>query len=194
MLYQSRILLVDDDPVFLEVLKGTLEEQYEIVVAESGPAAMNFLSQTMRVDMIILDIVMPEMDGYELMEKIKALPICTDVPVIYLTGVTGHEAEIKGLDTGVCDYISKPFRAEVLTARVAANLRAAKRLDMKKLPETPEELSDMELAVLQLLALSCTNEDVAERMGYSYGYTRQLVSKLLSKLHIENRKDVRQFL
>lgn len=194
MSYRSRILLVDDDPVFLDILQGTLEEQYETVTAASGNDAMNFLSQTMRVDMIILDIVMPEMDGFELMERIKALPICTDVPVIFLTGVTGQDAEIRGLDTGVCDYIAKPFRAEVLSARVAANLRAAKRLDMKKLPELPEEMSDIELAVLQLLALSCTNEDVAERMGYSYGYTRQLISKLLSKLHIENRKDVRQFL
>ena len=194
MSHRNRILLVDDDPVFLEVLKGSLEHQYEIVVAESGSAAMSYLSQTMRVDMIILDIIMPEMDGYELMEKIKKLPICTDVPVIFLTGVTGHEAEIRGLGTGVCDYIAKPFKAEVFNARVAANLRAAKRLDMRKLPEMPEELSDMELAVLQLLALSCTNEDIAERMGYSYGYTRQLVSKLLSKLHIENRRDVRTFL
>ena len=194
MSHRNRILLVDDDPVFLEVLKGSLEDRYEVIVAGSGSAAMEYLSQTMRVDMIILDIIMPEMDGYELMERIKELPICTDVPVIFLTGVTGHEAEIRGLGTGVCDYIAKPFKQEVFVARVAANLRAAKRLDMKKLPEMPEELSDMELAVLQLLVLSCTNEDIAERMGYSYGYTRQLVSKLLSKLHIENRKDVRQYL
>ena len=194
MSYRNRVLLVDDDPVFLEVLKGTLEEQYEVVVVESGSAAMEYLSQTMRVDMIILDIVMPEMDGYELMEKIKTLPVCADVPVIFLTGVTGHEEEIRGLGAGVCDYIAKPFRSEVLSARVSANLRAAKRLNMEKIPKTPEELNDMELAVLQLLALSCTNEDIAERMGYSYGYTRQLVSKLLSKLHIENRKDVRGYL
>ena len=194
MSHRNRILLVDDDPVFLEVLKGALEDRYEVVVAGSGSAAMEYLSKTMRVDMIILDIIMPEMDGYELMERIKSLPICTDVPVIFLTGVTGHEAEIRGLGTGVCDYIEKPFKQEVFVARVAANLRAAKRLDMKKLSEMPEELSDMELAVLQLLVLFCTNEDIAERMGYSYGYTRQLVSKLLSKLHIENRKDVRQYL
>ena len=192
--YRNRILVVDDDVVMLSFLESILAERYEIVKADHGQTAIDWLSQAQRVDLLILDIRMPEIDGYELMEHIRRFPVCADVPAVFLTSVAGHEEEIRGLKTGVTDYIVKPFRADVLLARVMAVLRAAKRLDMAKLPQTSEKLSDTELSVLQMIALSYSNEDIADRMGYSYGYVRQMISKLLQKLGIENRKDVRNYL
>lgn len=192
--YRNRILIVDDDKVMLEILTGILSETYELLVCEHGQEVIDRLAEVQRIDLMILDIRMPDIDGYELLAHIKERPAYADTPVIFLTGVTGHEAEIKGLNTGVTDYIVKPFRQEVLMARVNAVLRIAKRLDYTKLPRTGEALSDTELAVLQLLALSYTNEDIAGHMGYTNGYVRQMISRLLQKLGLENRKDVRAFL
>lgn len=192
--YRNRILLVDDDKVMLAYLEGILSGRYETVSLTHGQDAIDWLTGAQRVDLLILDIRMPEIDGYELLDRIRHLPVCADVPAIFLTSVTGHEEEIRGLNTGVTDYILKPFREDVLRARVMAVLRTAKRLDMEKLPSLSEKLSDTELSILQMIALSYSNEDIATRMGYSNGYVRQMVSKLLQKLGIENRKDVRMFL
>ena len=194
MSYRNRILVVDDDKVLLTQAEVTLEDYYEVCLAHSGQEALDFLADTLRVDLLLLDVRMPEMSGYELLEEIRECPVCRDVPVIFVTGEAGTEAQLKGFGAGVNDYITKPFHPDILLARVGAGLRAARRLDMKKIPETPETLSDMELAVLQLLALSYSNEDIMERMGYSYGYVRQIIMRLLAKLGIENRKDARNFL
>ena len=193
MSYRNRILVVDDDKVLLTQAEVTLEDYYEVCLARSGQEALDFLADTLRVDLLLLDVRMPEMSGYELLEEIREYPVCRDVPVIFVTGEAGTEAQLKGFGAGVNDYITKPFHPDILLARVGAGLRAARRLDMNKIPETPETLSDMELAVLQMLALSYSNEDIMERMGYSYGYVRQIIMRLLAKLGVENRKDVRQY-
>lgn len=194
MAYRNRILMVDDDKILLTQAEVILEERYEVCLARSGREALDFLAETQRVDLLLLDVMMPEMNGYELLEEIREYPVCRDVPVIFVTGESGTEAQLKGFGAGVNDYITKPFHPDILLARVEAVLRAARRLDMKKIPETPEILSDMELAVLQLMALSYTNEDIMERMGYSYGYVRQIIMRILAKLGIENRKDARNYL
>lgn len=192
--YRNRILIVDDDDFMLVSLEDTLADTYEVITRRNGQEAIDYLADAHRIDLLILDIRMPEIDGYELLAHILQLPAYHDTPAVFLTGVTGHEAEVKGLNEGVTDYIVKPFQPEVLRARVNAIMRSAKRLDFSKLPPLQEPLSDNELEILQLLALSYTNEDIAERMGYTYGYVRQMISKLLQKLGLENRKDVRAFL
>ena len=192
--YQNRILVVDDDLIMLTTIRETLSGTYEVLTCEHGKDAIKLLADSPRIDLLILDIRMPDIDGYELLAHIREPPAYLDTPAVFLTGVTGHEEEIKGLDSGVTDYIVKPFQPDVLKARVNAVLRSAKRLDYSKLPDLQEPLNDTELILLQMLAHSYTNEDITERMGYSYGYVRQMVSKLLQKLDLENRRDVRKYL
>ena len=192
--YRNRILIVDDDEVMLNLLEDILSDTYEVITYKHAQDAMFYLEDKERIDLLILDIQMPEVDGYELLSHIRQMLVYSDTPAVFLTGVSGHEAEIKGLNEGVTDYITKPFQPDVLKARVNAVLRSAKRLDYTKVPRLEEPLSETELELLQMLALSYTNDDIAERLDYTYGYIRQMISKLLQKLKLENRKDVRAYL
>ncbi|MBR5969057.1 MAG: response regulator transcription factor [Lachnospiraceae bacterium] len=194
MEYRNRILVVDDDDVLRKYLETVLSEQYEVFSAASGQAALDLLADMSRLDLILLDIEMPGMRGYELHERIKDLTVCHEVPVIYLTGLTHPDEEIKGLGLGAADFVTKPCAKDVLLARVESRLRSAKRLDMKKLSALPEMLTDTELNVLQRAALSMTNEEIAEHMGYTYGYVKFVVSQCMQKLGISNRRDVKLFL
>ena len=194
MEYRNRILVVDDDNFQRIQLEAVLCEQYEVLSAADGQEALELLAEIERVDLILLDIRMPGIDGYELHERIKNLPVCNGIPVIYLTGLDHPDEEIKGLNTGAADYITKPCAQEVLIARVESRLRGAKRLDMNKLPETPERFTDMELTVLQMAALSMTNDEIAAVLGYSTGYIRNIISKLMQKLLVDDRKTFKNFI
>lgn len=194
MVYRNRILVVDDDKFQLGLLEAVLFEQYEVFSAADGQEALEILAEIERLDLMILDIKMPGMNGYELHERIKNLPVCNGVPVIYLTGLENPDEEIKSLNAGAADFITKPCAQEVLIARVESRLRGAKRLDMKKLPPSPERFTDMELTVLQMAASSMTNDEIAAVMGYSTGYTRNIISKLMQKLLVDDRKAFKNFI
>lgn len=115
--YMKRILMVDDVTTNLkcatEVLKGT----YEISTAKSGRQALISLKESIP-DLILLDINMPEMSGYEVMEKLKENPDTKDIPIIFLTAETDRESEIKGLKMGAMDFIRKPFEPEIMRSRI----------------------------------------------------------------------------
>ena len=118
----SKILLVDDEVDILEFLKYNLElEKFEVLVSSNGKDALNKISQN--PDLIVLDIMMPEMDGFELYQKIKSDKNYQDIPIIFLTAKSGETDEIKGLNLGASDYIQKPISPKKLVARIKSNLR-----------------------------------------------------------------------
>ena len=118
----KKILLVDDEEDILEFLKYNLEqEKFEVLVSSNGKDALNNISQN--PDLIVLDIMMPEMDGFELYQKIKSDENYQHIPVIFLTAKAGETDEIKGLDLGASDYIQKPVSPRKLIARIKSNLR-----------------------------------------------------------------------
>ena len=195
MNYRNRILAVDDDPVLRLQLEYSLQEKYEIFCASSGHEALDVLVELARVDLILLDVKMPGMTGYECHERIKALPVCLEVPVIYLTSLTHPDEETKGLGIGAADFITKPCDPKVLLARVENRLRMAKRINVSKIASSApaEAFTDKELIIIQCAALSMTNEEIADRMGYSTGYVRNVLSDAMQKLQIETRRDLKQF-
>ena len=120
----TRILLVDDEPDILEFLKYNLEqENFEVLTSTNGKDALKKISQN--PDLLVLDIMMPEMDGFELYERIKDNKEYHQIPIIFLTAKSGETDEIKGLDLGASDYIQKPISPKKLIARIKANLRKA---------------------------------------------------------------------
>lgn len=121
---KKRILLVDDAPANLDILVETLGESYNVRVATDGVQALEAVD-TERPDLILLDILMPEMDGYEVCRKLKQTPGVRDVPVIFLTCLTEAEDETRGFELGGVDYITKPFSTAVVTARVKIHLELA---------------------------------------------------------------------
>ena len=113
----KHILLVDDNTTNLKMAAEVLKPYYELSMAKSGKQALTFLKKN-KPDLIILDLLMPEMNGYETMEEIKLDPSSSDIPIIFLTADTQRESEIKSLQMGALDFITKPFEEDVMLARI----------------------------------------------------------------------------
>jgi sigma-B regulation protein RsbU (phosphoserine phosphatase) len=125
---KATILAVDDTPENLDVVKGILADQYHIKVAVNGHIALK-IAQSQAPDLILLDIMMPEIDGYEVCRQLKSNPQTADIPVIFLTakGETADEAE--GFKLGAADYILKPVNPPLLEARVKTHLALKRNMD-----------------------------------------------------------------
>jgi len=118
----SRILVVDDTPANIQALSATLKEQgYQISVATNGRQALEVVER-LRPDLILLDVMMPEMDGFETCQRLKAAAATTDIPVIFLTARTETADIVRGFELGAVDYVPKPFNAHELLARVSTHL------------------------------------------------------------------------
>ena len=126
----KKILLVDDEEDILEFLKYNLEqENFEVLVSTNGEDALKKISQ--KPDLILLDIMMPEINGFELYELIKKNKESQNIPIIFLTAKSGETDEIKGLNLGASDYIQKPISPKKLIARIKSNLRKSSVTDKK---------------------------------------------------------------
>ncbi len=151
----KHILVVDDDPFVCELVSRTLENHFQLWVVRSGEAALEQLSAN-RFHLILLDIVMPPPDGWEVLRQIRANPRTTLLPVMFLTGRKQLEDRLQGFRMGVDDYLEKPFSAEELRLRVARLLERAAALGRPELGEAGFQgsLTDFGLApVLTLLAM-----------------------------------------
>jgi CheY-like chemotaxis protein len=136
------ILLADDAPANIQVAREILKDSYKIRVATSGAKALELVNVSPRPDLILLDIMMPEMDGYEVCTRLKVDPETRDIPVIFLTAMTEAKDETRGFSVGAVDYIHKPFSPPVVLARVQTHLN---------LRETREQLAQEKRLVDQLL-------------------------------------------
>lgn len=115
------ILIVDDEKSNLDVLDHILQPLYAVHVAKSGAAALKRVAAD-RPDLILLDVVMPDMSGFEVLDRLKTSPETRDIPVILATGLDSAEDERKGFLLGAADYIGKPFRQALVAARVRNHL------------------------------------------------------------------------
>lgn len=143
---QSKVLIVDDTPENIQVLMETLRSEFVIVAAKSGEKALRLALAEPRPDIILLDIMMPGLDGYTVCQRLKADARTRDIPVIFITALTDEEDEAKGLAMGAVDYITKPFRPGLVKARIE------NQLELKMHRDRLEDLVQMrtqELALLQ---------------------------------------------
>lgn len=119
---QKIVLLVDDAPSNLQAANAILKDDYKVRIATSGAKALELTGVKPAPDLILLDVVMPEMDGYEVCAHLKSNPETRDIPVIFLTGQTEESDETRGFEVGAVDYIHKPFSPAVVKARVRTHL------------------------------------------------------------------------
>ena len=119
---KKTILLVDDAPANIQIANSILKDTYKIRIATSGAKALELARVDPFPDLILLDVMMPEMDGYEVCSRLKDDPQTRDIPVIFLTGQTETEDETRGFEVGAVDYIHKPFSPAVVMARVQTHL------------------------------------------------------------------------
>ena len=200
---KNSILIVDDDLILLKTAEEILSSIYTVSVAKSGKQAITLLKKGVVPDLILLDIAMPEMDGYTTLEKMKSIPNCQDIPVIFLTGFAESDYEVKGLKAGATDYIVKPFAKEVLLARVEMHLARSAQNLRKTVIDTQiqenrkriqEKLTPVEWKVALAVAQGMENKEIAEQMNYSYGYIKNVITRIFLKLDIEKRRELRKLL
>jgi putative two-component system response regulator len=131
---KQKILIVDDTPDNIEVLRNTLHTEYKIVAALNGEKALTIVHRDEPPDLVLLDVMMPDMDGYEVCRRLKENPQTAMIPVIFVTALnkTGNEAH--GLSLGAVDYIAKPFEPALVRARVE------NQLELKRYRDHLEEL------------------------------------------------------
>ena len=117
---ETRILIVDDDPDIRNILNLLLRREYDTAEAANGRDAVAYMQSHRETDLIILDVMMPKMDGYEVCEEIRRV---SKVPIIMLTARSDERDELRGFDLGIDEYVTKPFSPKILVARVEAILR-----------------------------------------------------------------------
>lgn len=125
------VLVVDDTEENIDILLDTLDEDYEVSVALNGLDALEIIEEE-KPDLILLDIMMPEMDGYEVCQKLKEDPATRDIPIVFITALTEAGNETKGLELGAIDYITKPFNPSIVKARVKNHLALRQAIKLRE--------------------------------------------------------------
>ncbi|MGE4473283.1 MAG: diguanylate cyclase [Sulfuricurvum sp.] len=122
-LYQQKILIVDDEPINISAIAEILGQKYALSVANNGEKALRILSEGLQPDLILLDILMPDIDGFEVAKQLKANPDTAAIPIIFLTAKKDNESIATGFKVGAVDYLSKPFQKEELLLRIKNTLQ-----------------------------------------------------------------------
>jgi DNA-binding NarL/FixJ family response regulator len=196
----KRLLLIDDDPNLILLVKDYLEFRgYEVVTAENGQEALEVL-QKETPDMIICDVMMPQMDGYTFVEHVRKDPRTSWIPVLFLSAKGQSQDRVKGLNTGADVYMVKPFEPEELVAQVESSLKQASRIlqhQTKGTETTPRiqvpfdvELTPTELRVVQYVARGMANREIAEELNVSQRTIESHVSNMLGKTGLHNRTEL----
>lgn len=158
---KQTILVVDDTSENIDVLSGLLRGEYKVKAALSGERALKICSEEHKPDMILLDIMMPKMDGYEVCRRLKADPSTAKIPVIFVTAKDQTEDERAGLALGAVDYITKPIRPAIVEARVRTQLalyNQERHLEVKVRQRT-EQLNDSRLEIIRRLGRAAEFKD-----------------------------------
>ncbi len=189
----TKILLVDDNPKFLEDVLPFYG--YEVKCAHNGVECLEILNSDELFDLVLLDIMMPKMDGWETLKNIRKTPICKDIPVIMLTAVNEDQKMVTGLKIGADDYIVKPFVLPNLLARIEAVLRRS-RTTQNKSPKSNvtinqinqfNSLTRREKDVLLLVTQGENNKSIAEKLVVSEITVKSHLNNIFKKLNVSNR-------
>lgn len=200
-----KVLIIDDVADNLQVIGSILMEQnYDVSFARSGEEAIGILENN-KFDLILLDILMPVMDGFEVCKKIKEKPEIKNTPIIFLTARSDIDSVVKGFDLGAQDYISKPFKTEELLARVKTQVELKKQReqleDMNNLLETRvnERTSQLreanqQLAILEKAKnnfLTLISHELRTPLNILSGFSEILEESLKEKADVEALKHIR---
>lgn len=178
---QIRILLVDDTPVNLEIAGKTLEKEgYDLYIADSGYAALELIEK-INFDLILLDIMMSGMDGFETYNKIRQFENCKIIPIIFLTAKVDIESVIRGFELGAIDYIRKPFNEMELKARVRTHV------ELKKIREELEQKNKSLQEAYAALEITATTDPLTQLLN------RREMDKRLESAMLQYQRNQRPF-
>ncbi|CAG0995316.1 adenylate cyclase [Methylophilaceae bacterium] len=191
---KKTVLIVDDIPDSLSVMNALLKDFYVVKVAISGEMCLKIASVLPRPDLILLDIMMPDIDGYEVCKRLKADPYTAEIPVIFLTAKVHMEDEQLGFDVGAVDYVTKPVSPPILLARVNTHLqlKVARDIlkDQKSYLEQQVQMQTREVAMIQdatILAMASLAETRDNETGNHIRRTQNYVRVLAQRLQYHPR-------
>jgi DNA-binding NarL/FixJ family response regulator len=196
----KQLLLIDDDPNLILLVKDYLEFRgYQVTTAENGREALDLIEGQVP-DMIICDVMMPEMDGYELVKHIRQDNRTNRIPVLFLSAKGQSYDRVKGLTEGADVYMVKPFEPEELVAQVESSLNQINRWkdiriqDPEELPTivvpSNVELTPTERKVVELVAKGMANREIADKLNVSQRTIESHVSNMLNKTNLNNRTEL----
>ncbi len=183
------ILIVDDTPENLMLMRELLKDSYQIKVANGGERAIRLASTGSPPDLILLDIMMPGMDGYEVCQRLKADPLTQDIPVVFLTAKSTPEDEKRGLDLGAVDYITKPISPPIVLARVKLHLALKSHADFLRdksdfleaevARRTREVMAIQDVTIMVMASLAETRDaDTGNHIRRTQNYVKALAQHL----------------
>ena len=187
------VLVVDDAPANLSLLAGLLQSDYRVKLAASGVKALELVRRA-RPDLVLLDIMMPEMDGYEVCQRLKADQATRTIPVLFLTAMTQTEDEARGFQVGAADFIQKPINPVVLQARVRTHLQIKAYQDelrdrnawlQDELGQRLAQVDQLREATLHVMISFAEFRD--EATGHHVRRTQEYVRTLAQWLHDQGR-------
>lgn len=176
---KSKILVVDDTPENLKLLQGLLKEEYKIFAVPNGEIALS-IAKSQQPDLILLDVMMPDIDGYQVCTKLKSNNSTKEIPIIFITAKTETIDEVKGFEVGGVDYITKPINPKIVLARIKAQL--ALRREQKLLKENLSLREDVERIM---------RHDLKQPLSPILAYPKLLLQKEKSE---QNKKFLEQIL
>jgi DNA-binding NarL/FixJ family response regulator len=186
----KRLLFIDDDPNLILLVKDYLEFRgYEVITSANGREALDLL-ETEVPDMIICDVIMPEMDGYTFVEEVRKTERTSWIPVLFLSAKGQSADRVKGLNKGADVYMIKPFEPEELVAQVESSLKQTVRW---KEHQTKGGDSSSRIQVpfdVQFVARGLANREIAEELNVSQRTVESHVSNMLGKTNLHNRTEL----
>jgi putative two-component system response regulator len=191
MTTRQKIFLVDDDITNLTVGKNSLSDDYDTLTIPSGKKLLQLL-ETVHPDLILLDINMPDMDGYEVIQRLKQNAKTADIPVIFLTAKSDVESELRGLTLGAIDYILKPFSPPLLRKRIETHLLVLKQQNELKhyndnlqdiVREKTQTVVELQSAVLNVVAelVECRDDITGGHITRTQNYLQILLDEIMKQ-------------
>ncbi|MDR2571120.1 MAG: response regulator [Oscillospiraceae bacterium] len=178
------IMLIDDDPTYLLEGKFALQSDYDVITVNNGINALKLLEKKVP-DLILLDIEMPEMDGYETIRRIKANKKYVKIPIIFLTALTHADYEFEGLALGAADYMTKPFNKKILKKRIETHLLLAEHTNnLEHLVEAKtEKIMQLQDAILSTVAelVEFRDDNTGGHIDRTQNYLKLLVDKMTER-------------
>lgn len=186
---KATVLVVDDTPANLSLMTGLLRDIYKVKAAIDGEKALRIAQSDAPPDLILLDIMMPGMDGYEVCRRLQANPVTRDIPIIFLTAKAGIEDEKMGLELGAVDYITKPISPPIVLARVRNHLalkasadflrNKADFLEAEVVRRTAEVMAIQDVTIMAMASLAETRDsDTGNHIRRTQHYVKVLAQHL----------------
>lgn len=187
---KATVLLIDDELVNIKILSDILKGDYEVIFATSGEEGVHRAVESVP-DIILLDVMMPGMDGYAVCSRLQQDPRTAGIPVVYVTALGSTAQEVKGLNTGAIDYITKPINGEIVKARVRNHLKFRKVVQTSTMNEPEDErmvkMTERQREIFRWVQEGKTNWEIARIIGCSEENVKYHMKNILRIMGSYNR-------